>query len=90
MRLILSVFLFMFLPLLAYSIKQAVIPAVFLFAPPVIDGELNDSCWQEAPSVNDFYDTSKGIPANEPTTAWIAYDDRNIYILNEVPMNFCF
>jgi hypothetical protein len=80
MRLIFSAFLFMFLSLLAYATEQAVIPAVFLSNPPVIDGELDDSCWEEAPSVNDFYDTSKGIPANEPTTAWIAYDGRTIYV----------
>lgn len=81
-------FLFMSLSLLAHATEQvehsdevgAVIPAVFLSNPPVIDGELNDSCWKETPSVNDFYDTSKGIPANESTTAWIAYDGRNIYV----------
>ena len=83
-----SIFLFTFLSLLAHATEQmehpdeggAVIPAVFLSVPPVIDGELDDSCWAEAPSVNDFYETSKGIFASEPTTAWIAYDGRNIYV----------
>ncbi|HIE27229.1 TPA: hypothetical protein EYP66_08080 [Candidatus Poribacteria bacterium] len=83
-----SAFLFIFLSLLAHATEQvehpdevgSVIPAVFFSAPPVIDGELDDSCWEEAPSVNDFYDTSKGVPATESTTAWIAYDGENIYV----------
>ncbi|MBC8229839.1 hypothetical protein H8E77_09855 [bacterium] len=82
------VFLFMFLSFSAHATEQvehpdevgAVIPAVFLSAPPIIDGELDDSCWKEVPSVNDFYETSKGIPATEPTTAWIAYDGINVYV----------
>jgi hypothetical protein len=72
--------LFMFLPALAYATEQSEIPAVFLSIPPDIDGELDDSCWREVPSVSDFYDTSQGIPANEPTTVWIAHDARNIYV----------
>jgi len=66
--------------LLAHTTEQPVIPAVFLSEPPVIDGELDDNCWNKAPAVSDFYDTSEGILASEPTTAWIAYDDRSIYV----------
>ena len=73
-------FLFIFLSVSAHATEQSVIPAVFLSVPPIIDGELDDSCWGETPSVDDFCETSKGIPAGEPTTAWIAYDGRNVYV----------
>jgi len=75
-----SILLFIFLSLSVHATEQSVIPAVFLSVPPIIDGELDDSCWEKVPSVNDFYETSKGILANEPTTAWIAYDAGNVYI----------
>jgi len=75
-----TVLLLIFLHLLAHGTEQSIIPAVFLSVPPVIDGALDDSCWEKAPSVNDFYDTSKNILASESTTAWIAYDGKNIYV----------
>ena len=71
---------FLFLALLSHATEQSIIPAVYLSVPPIIDGELDDSCWKNAPSVNVFYDASKDILASEPTTAWIAYDERNIYV----------
>jgi hypothetical protein len=47
--------------------------------PPVIDGDVSDACWQKAASVGDFYHLPTGTPATEATTAWICYDQENIY-----------
>ena len=61
------------------AFAQPVIKAVEVDPPPTIDGDLSDECWQKATSVADFYFTSDGTAAKEPTTAWICYDQKNIY-----------
>lgn len=48
-------------------------------APPVIDGELNDKCWQDASMASGFI-TIDGLWATEQTTAYVAYDDACLYI----------
>ena len=53
--------------------------AVAVDSPPVIDGDLSDACWQSAPKTSDFFHLETGAAAAEPTTAWIAYDEKNIY-----------
>lgn len=58
---------------------QPVLPAVVADPAPVIDGGLSDPCWEKAPSVSDFYYTPDGTKGKEPTTAWICYDQKNIY-----------
>ena len=49
--------------------------------PPVIDGDLSDAVWQQAPSVTGFKtwypDFGKDMP--EQTVAYYAYDAENIY-----------
>lgn len=60
--------------------ERPTIPAVQVSEPPVLDGDLSDACWQQAPSVSDFYFTSDGAQASEPTTAWVCYDQENIYV----------
>ena len=54
--------------------------AVALDAPPVIDGDLSDACWQSVPQIGDFCYTDTGSPAAEKTIAWLAYDNKNIYV----------
>lgn len=56
------------------------LPAVIVSEPPKLDGELSDSCWKQAPSVNDFVTTTDGAEAEEPTTAWLCCDKANIYV----------
>ena len=50
-------------------------------APPVIDGDLSDAVWQQAPSVTNFKtwypDFGKDMP--DQTVAYYAYDAENIY-----------
>lgn len=57
-----------------------VIPAVLVSDAPVIDGDLSDLCWQKAPSVQEFFFLAKGSAASEPTTAWLCYDQKNVYV----------
>ena len=72
--------LFMMLILCAgIAFAQPVIKAVEVDPPPIIDGDISDECWQKATSVTDFYFTPDGTPGKEPTTAWICYDQKNIY-----------
>jgi len=61
------------------ALAQPVIKAVEVDPSPIIDGDLSDECWQKATSVADFYFTPDGTEAKEPTTAWICYDQKNIY-----------
>lgn len=59
---------------------QPTLPAVEISQPPVLDGDLSDPCWAAAPSVTDFYFPTDGSEAAETTTAWICYDQQNVYI----------
>ena len=47
-----------------------------------IDGKLDDSGWQTAARIDQFFETSPAdnIPAKVKTTAWLTYDDRYFYI----------
>ena len=47
-----------------------------------LDGALNDAPWQTAAVIDKFYETSPGdnIPAKIPTTAYVTYDARYLYI----------
>ncbi|MFA6101718.1 MAG: sugar-binding protein [Victivallaceae bacterium] len=48
---------------------------------PVIDGKLDDECWQKAVPLKNFYlPNDNAAPANTATTARISYDDNNLYI----------
>ena len=59
---------------------QPKIKAVMVEHAPVIDGDLSDACWQQASSVNEFYFATDGTKAAEPTTVWLCYDLKNIYM----------
>lgn len=59
---------------------RPVIPAVQVSEPPKIDGDLSDKCWESAPKVADFVVMNDGSKPCEPTTAWICYDQKNIYV----------
>ena len=59
--------------------ERPIVKGVMADQPPIIDGDISDACWQKAFSVTDFYFPSDGSPAPEPTTAWICYDQKNIY-----------
>lgn len=48
--------------------------------PPVIDGDISDRVWQQAPRAETFYDNFTGSKEIDQTIAWLAYDDKNIYV----------
>lgn len=56
------------------------IAAVKVVEPPVIDGVLNDSCWQQATHVEGFWREDLDAPELERTEAWICHDSRAIYV----------
>ena len=78
-RSILLALLILWIPIAASAVQQT-IPAVQVSEPPILDGDLSDSCWEQAPSVKDFYFLPDGSKAPESTTAWICYDQKNIYV----------
>ncbi len=78
-----SLFVLIILFFLVPAMLQAagpVIPAVRVQDAPVIDGDLSDACWKTAPSVGEFYFLANGSSASEPTTAWLCYDQKNVYV----------
>ncbi|HPQ41366.1 MAG TPA: hypothetical protein PLV45_13415, partial [bacterium] len=59
------------------------IEAVFVDIPPVIDGTLNDPCWQRIAFQGDFQrhdEPDRGGPARVDTAFAIAYDTENLYV----------
>ena len=57
--------------------------AVLAAQPPVIDGRGEDAVWLAAPTITDFQEWSptEGKPPRFPTTAQVAYDRGNLYVL---------
>ena len=49
--------------------------------PPVLDGKLTETVWQEAPPITGFKTVEPGYgkDANEKTVAYAAYDSENLY-----------
>lgn len=56
---------------------------------PKIDGFGTDSCWLQAPEINDFVQQqpNPGMPSRQRTSVRIIYDDQAIYILAEMHDN---
>ena len=48
--------------------------------PPIIDGILNDACWQNAPQVIGFTDERTEKPARNQTVGRLVYTDTTIYV----------
>lgn len=48
--------------------------------PPTIDGDLADPIWKVAPKATLFFDRQQGTRAPDQTIAWLAYDDKYIYV----------
>lgn len=51
-------------------------------APPVLDGKLDDACWQSLPVMDQFYKYWSPVPLPPPlkTAARLCYDDRALYM----------
>jgi len=61
--------------------EHPVLHAVRAAQSPVVDGDLSDPAWQNAPEFTDFtqHDPDDGKPATMPTSVRIVYDDHAIY-----------
>ncbi len=59
--------------------QHPVIQAVKVEQPPVIDGILDDPCWQSASTLEGFRYLPKKRPASEPTKVWMCYDSQACY-----------
>src|SRR5437016_8659529 len=61
--------------------EHPVLHAVRVTKAPVIDGDLNDPAWQQAPEFTDFtqHDPDDTKPATMRTSVRIVYDDKAIY-----------
>jgi hypothetical protein len=53
---------------------------VAIAEPPVIDGRLDDACWEQATHVDGFWRERIDAPEHERTEAWLCYDSRAIYV----------
>ena len=61
--------------------ERPTLQAVRVTTAPVIDGDLSDAAWQNAPEFTDFtqHDPDDGQPATMRTSIRIVYDDEAIY-----------
>lgn len=59
---------------------RPVMSAVKASEQPKIDGDISDQCWKDAQPISDFYYPQDGSKASEPTTAWVCYDKKHIYV----------
>lgn len=67
--------------LLATRIQESVVYAIHTDTPPIIDGKLDDSCWQLCTPVTDFFmvEPNPEAPVTQPTYVYVCYDDKKIY-----------
>ncbi len=75
MKLIFALFLFA-----SFASANVVIQAVRTAQAPVIDGQLSEECWRNAPVIGGFTVKSAQRPAQFQTQAYIVYDDTHVYI----------
>ena len=71
--------------------RRKMVSAVQTKEPPVIDGKIEDKCWENAPKISNFQiSQSKGLPPLNQTEVRFAYDKENLYIaftLFDIRMN---
>jgi hypothetical protein len=63
----------------AGAAERPQVAAVYFAQPPVLDGDLSDPCWQQAPKITDLKEIQTGGAPKEPTTFWLGCDDRYLY-----------
>jgi len=69
----------------SYGETNKTIQAVKTSSPPIIDGELDDVCWQKAAKVSDFiqHEPVQGAKATESTTVYLLFDKDRLYVAFE-------
>ena len=65
-------------PALASDLPQLV--AVKTRGAPVMDGKLNDACWENAAKTGAFHLTGGAAKANVQTTVMLTYDDESLFV----------
>lgn len=66
----------------SFLLGQSRVKAVRVDQPPVINGVLDDDVWRQATPITEFIqrEPNPGMPASEPTEAYVLYDDTHIYL----------
>jgi len=64
----------------AREVRNAPYPVVYLTAPPTIDGKLDDEAWRKAVPLSTFYTFEKYGRRVDVVTAYMAWDDDNLYL----------
>ncbi|MDD9975929.1 MAG: DUF5916 domain-containing protein, partial [Candidatus Poribacteria bacterium] len=59
---------------------QKELPALKIDQPPIIDGVLDDACWQDAPQAIGFTDERTEKPAKDQSIGHLVYTDTAIYV----------
>ena len=67
-------------PHAAPAARPRVIQAVRADAPPVLDGKLDDPCWQKTKPATGFLTLSAERPASVDSFGYMCYDDAHLYI----------
>lgn len=68
------------LPARAWVPRTARVAAVKVARPPSLDPSLTDPEWRQGTVFDSFYDFTNHRPAKLQTTAYMLYDDRNLYL----------
>ena len=72
-----SIALFIMANLVAHS---QTIEAIKFQTPPMIDGKLDDGCWQRVPAVDEFKIAELETTVPDKTEVFLGYDDEALYI----------
>lgn len=62
------------------SFERKATPLLQGHAPPIIDGKLDDPCWDDAIKVSQFFLNGSTQQAKEATKAYLLYDEDFIYV----------
>lgn len=62
------------------SFARRPIAAVRTAEPPVVDGDIADAAWKQAPKAEGFFDRQNSQSATDQTIAWVLYDEKFIYV----------
>ena len=62
------------------SSELPTLEAIRFDEPPVLDGKLDDACWEAANSVTGFKKNGGNTPTRRQSVAYIGYDDENLYL----------
>ncbi|MDO9463845.1 MAG: sugar-binding protein [bacterium] len=59
---------------------EVVVKAIRTEEAPVIDGKIDDSCWQKAVPITNFLSMNSHNPATYQTIGYVLFDDKHLYI----------